>query len=87
MHVDHSHQQINFTQFINQELILFSHADNLRVSRLLFAVSVSHFTGLSFSLKSIPSVVDGLKPAQRKVLFSCLKRNLLRDIKVAQLAG
>ncbi|KAK4474630.1 hypothetical protein MN116_001765 [Schistosoma mekongi] len=37
--------------------------------------------------RSIPSVVDGLKPGQRKVLFTCLKRNLVREIKVAQLAG
>ena len=39
------------------------------------------------SVRSIPSMVDGLKPSQRKVLFACLKRNLTREIKVAQLAG
>merc|ERR1711981_374752 len=38
-------------------------------------------------LRSIPSVVDGLKPGQRKVLFACFKRKLKNDIKVAQLAG
>lgn len=37
--------------------------------------------------RSIPSMVDGLKPGQRKILFSCFKRNLKTDIKVAQLAG
>lgn len=37
--------------------------------------------------RSIPSVVDGLKPGQRKILFACFKRNLRSDIKVAQLAG
>lgn len=38
--------------------------------------------------RSIPSAVDGLKPGQRKVLFTCLKRNLVnREVKVAQLAG
>ncbi|KAG5443900.1 DNA topoisomerase 2-alpha, variant 2 [Clonorchis sinensis] len=37
--------------------------------------------------RSIPSMVDGLKPGQRKVLFTCLKRNLVKEIKVAQLAG
>jgi DNA topoisomerase-2 len=37
--------------------------------------------------RSIPSVVDGLKPGQRKILFSCFKRNLRTAIKVAQLAG
>ena len=38
-------------------------------------------------LRSIPSVVDGFKPSQRKVLFSCFKRKLKSDIKVAQLSG
>lgn len=37
--------------------------------------------------RSIPCFVDGLKPSQRKVLFSCFKRNLRKEIKVAQLAG
>ncbi|KAI9183901.1 DNA topoisomerase 2 [Blastocladiella emersonii ATCC 22665] len=37
--------------------------------------------------RSIPSVVDGLKPGQRKILFCCFKRNLKAEIKVAQLSG
>lgn len=37
--------------------------------------------------RSIPSLVDGFKPGQRKVLFSCFKRNLVKELKVAQLAG
>ena len=38
-------------------------------------------------MRSIPSVVDGLKPGQRKVLFCAFKRNLKSDIKVAQFIG
>ena len=37
--------------------------------------------------RSIPSLVDGFKPGQRKVLFTCIKRNDKKEIKVAQLAG
>lgn len=37
--------------------------------------------------RSIPSLVDGLKRGQRKVLFTCLKRNDKKEVKVAQLAG
>ncbi|MBN3313791.1 TOP2A topoisomerase, partial [Atractosteus spatula] len=37
--------------------------------------------------RSIPSLVDGLKPGQRKVLFTCFKRNDKREVKVVQLAG
>lgn len=57
---------IPISDFINQELILFSMADNIR---------------------SIPSALDGMKPGQRKVLFGCFKRNLVKEMKVAQLAG
>ena len=39
------------------------------------------------NIRSIPSVVDGLKPGQRKVLYSCFKRNLKKDMKVVELAG
>jgi DNA gyrase/topoisomerase IV subunit A len=31
--------------------------------------------------RSIPSMVDGLKPGQRKILFCCLKRNIRKDVK------
>ena len=37
--------------------------------------------------RSIPCIVDGFKPGQRKVLFTCFKRNLVKELKVAQLAG
>lgn len=39
------------------------------------------------NMRSIPSVLDGFKPGQRKVLFACFKRNLLQDKKVVELAG
>jgi len=37
--------------------------------------------------RSIPSVVDGFKPSQRKVAFSAFKKKLKNDIKVAQFVG
>ncbi len=37
--------------------------------------------------RSIPNIMDGLKISQRKVLFTCFKRNITNEIKVAQLAG
>jgi len=57
---------VRVTDFINKELIAYSHASNLR---------------------AIPSVVDGLKTSQRKIMFGCFKRNLVGEIRVAQLAG
>merc|ERR1719473_2512924 len=38
-------------------------------------------------MRSIPSVVDGFKPGQRKVMFSAFKKKLTNDIKVAQFVG
>lgn len=45
-----------------------------------------HFSN-SDTFRSIGSVYDGLKPSQRKILYACLKRNLYKEIKVAQLSG
>jgi DNA topoisomerase-2 len=39
------------------------------------------------NIRSIPSMADGLKPGQRKVIFAAFKKNLVKEIKVAQLAG
>ena len=57
---------IQYSEFIDKELILFSNYANIR---------------------SIPSVIDGLKPGQRKILWVCLKNNINREIKVSQLSG
>jgi DNA topoisomerase-2 len=46
---------------------------------------------VNFSLadlkRSIAHVCDGLKPSQRKVMFSCFQKNLRDEMKVAQLAA
>lgn len=39
------------------------------------------------NVRSIPSMIDGFKPGQRKVIYTCFKRNDKREVKVAQLAG
>lgn len=45
-----------------------------------------HFSVANLA-RSIPSVLDGLKTGKRKILFSCFKRNLTQEVKVAQLSG
>lgn len=37
--------------------------------------------------RSIPNLMDGLKTSQRKILYSAFKRNLTKEIKVAQFGG
>jgi DNA topoisomerase-2 len=36
------------------------------------------------NVRSIPHLMDGLKPSQRKVLYTAFKRNLIKEMKVAQ---
>jgi len=45
-----------------------------------------HFSN-SDNKRSIPNVIDGFKTSQRKVFYSALKRNLTKEIRVAQFAG
>ena len=37
--------------------------------------------------RSIPCMVDGFKPSQRKVLYACRKRTNNKELKISQLAG
>src|SRR5882757_4885346 len=39
------------------------------------------------NVRSIPSVCDGLKPGQRKVVWGCFKRKLKKEIKVRPARG
>eukprot|EP01083_Nonionella_stella_P291797 992672_1 len=58
-------------------------------------ISYKHFVDkelILFSVndlaRSVPSIYDGLKPGQRKILYCCfLKNNLKKEIRVAQLGG
>jgi DNA topoisomerase-2 len=45
-----------------------------------------HFSSAD-NVRSLPHVMDGLKPSQRKIFWSALKRNLVSELRVAQLAG
>ena len=61
---------------------------------VLLTQSISHFVNkelINFSIadleRSIPNMMDGFKPSQRKVLFGCIKKGVYTDIKVAQLSG
>jgi DNA topoisomerase II len=45
-----------------------------------------HFSNYNLE-RAIPSVMDGLKVSQRKILYAALKRNLTAEIRVAQFAG
>ncbi len=64
-------QETNYTKI--------TYRDFINKEFILFSMSDNH--------RSIPSLCDGLKPSERKILYSCFKRKLKEEIKVAQLVG
>lgn len=65
--------------FINPSKNLVSFEEFINVEMIQFSYSDL--------IRSLPSVIDGLKPSLRKVLHSCFKRNLHTELKVVQLGG
>ncbi|XXG94377.1 DNA topoisomerase 2 [Hypoxylon texense] len=65
--------------YLDHSTKLVSYDDFVNRELILFS--------MADNMRSIPSVVDGLKPGQRKVIYACLKRNLTKDKKVIELAG
>jgi len=63
----------------------YSSKEPIKISSLINKELV--LFSISDNIRSIPNLLDGLKPGQRKVLFSCFKKNLINEIKVAQLSG
>lgn len=64
---------------LNPELMEIPISEFINKELILFSIADN--------VRSIPSVLDGLKPGQRKVLYACFKRNLKSEIKVSQLSG
>lgn len=65
--------------FLDQNTDSITYEEFINKELILFADAANQ--------RAIPSIMDGFKPGQRKIWFSCLKRKLKREIKVAQLAG
>jgi DNA topoisomerase-2 len=69
----------------DNQLILDQNETNIPIQDFINRELI-HFSN-SDTYRSIGSIYDGLKPSQRKILYSCFKRNLFKEIRVAQLAG
>ncbi|KAM0687539.1 DNA topoisomerase 2 [Conglomerata obtusa] len=65
--------------FLDNNPSIISISDFVNKELILFS--------MADNIRSIPSLIDGLKPGQRKVIFCCFKRKLTSEMKVAQLAG
>eukprot|EP00850_Spirogloea_muscicola_P004740 SM000020S06090 [mRNA] locus=s20:870766:880569:- [translate_table: standard] len=65
--------------YLDQSAPTISYQDFVNKELILFS--------LADNMRSIPSIMDGLKPGQRKILYACFKRNLTKECRVASLAG
>jgi len=71
--------------FDKNDVLLYENKD-VRISKFVHS-DLIHFSNDDLS-RSIPSLVDGLKPSQRKILYGAQLRGLDKtEVKVAQLAG
>lgn len=67
------------TTFVDHNILQLRYVDFINKELILFSVADC--------ARSIPSLCDGLKPGQRKIMFCCFKRKLTSEVKVAQLCG
>eukprot|EP00026_Physarum_polycephalum_P000381 Phypoly_transcript_00381.p1 GENE.Phypoly_transcript_00381~~Phypoly_transcript_00381.p1 ORF type:complete len:1577 (+),score=426.38 Phypoly_transcript_00381:657-4733(+) len=65
--------------FLEQHTEEITYSDFVNKELVLFSIADCE--------RSIPSLVDGLKPSQRKVLHAMFKRNVKKETKVIQIAG
>lgn len=65
--------------FLDHSVEKITYTDFINKELILFSMADNQ--------RSIPSVIDGFKPGQRKVLYTCFRRNLKKDMKVVELAG
>jgi DNA topoisomerase-2 len=63
------------TTFVDHNVRLLRYKDFVDKELILFSVADC--------ARSIPSICDGLKPGQRKIMFGCFKRKLTTEMKVA----
>lgn len=65
--------------FLDQRPSEISISDFINKELILFS--------MADNFRSIPNVLDGFKPGQRKILFTCFKKNIYKEVKVSVLAG
>lgn len=65
--------------FLDQSQSLIKYSDFINKELILFS--------LADLQRSIPSMVDGFKPGQRKILFCAFKKNFVKEARVSQFSG
>ncbi|KAF6137493.1 hypothetical protein GIB67_031772 [Kingdonia uniflora] len=72
-------RKFNPETHLDQKEKLIKYSDFVNKELILFSMADLQ--------RSIPSMVDSLKPGQRKILFCSFKQNITKEVKVAQFSG
>lgn len=72
--------EYNSEEYLNRKV-----AQKNRISEFIDK-DLIHFSNYD-NVRNIPKMIDGLKPSQRKVIWTMLQKRLVNDIKVAQLGA
>jgi len=72
-------QHYNPSQYVDYTRQMVSYSDFLCHEVLPFAAYAN--------IRALPSVIDGLKPSQRKVMHTFFSKNIVSEVKVAQVAS
>ncbi|XP_065160215.1 DNA topoisomerase 2 isoform X2 [Atheta coriaria] len=93
-HIEHRKEWLTNFMVENRRLKELGLPEKYLYTKTTKSVTYTDFINLEFilysnadNIRSLPCIVDGMKPGQRKVLFTCIKRNDKKEVKVAQLAG
>jgi len=78
-------QRKEWLKTYNEEEIIDYNEVNIPIDTFIHR-EFKHFSN-SDNKRSIGCCIDGLKVSQRKILYSCFKRKLYSEIRVAQLSG
>jgi DNA topoisomerase II len=82
-----AHDRKKWLKKYKRDNILDYDTTNRRVTYSSFIdKDLIHFSNYD-NIRSIPSIVDGFKPSQRKIMYICLEDNIKKDIKVIDLAS
>ena len=82
---DKADQRKEWIRNFNKKLHLNADNQNITYNQFIHNELINY--SQASVIRQIPAIHDGLKPSQRKVLYSALLRNLTSEIKVAQFAG
>lgn len=75
----------NWLKKYDRDIILNYDKESISYSNFINKELI-HFSNYD-NIRSIPNIMDGLKPSQRKVIYAAFKKDLKQDIKVAQFVG